>query len=292
MRCHASCSCSSSTDGGSAVSAVSTGRRLHGRRLGDCPLGSAAAAAFELVEAKCQCFAGHVRRGARDLHERELERQARIAALAHVVHGHGEQVDQPHDDRRAELVRLRREPVARLLGQRQRVGHLAHVLDEHQRAQVLEQVEHEPADVLPLRRELLDERQRAGGVAVDDEVAEPEQRLLLDRAEQLQDVLDRDPALGRGGELVERRLGVAVRAARAACDRARAPGPARRSSPRPRSAAASARAPRTAAAGRRTSGSASARSARPSRGRSCRRRRRGAAAAPRSASAARSTPRP
>ena len=53
---------------------------------------------------------------------------------------------------------------------------------------------------------------------VDDEVAEPEERLLLDRAEQLQDVLNRDLPLGRGGELVERRLGVAVRAARAARD--------------------------------------------------------------------------
>ena len=61
-----------------------------------------------------------------------------------------------------------------------------------QRAQVLEQVEHEPADVLSLRRKLLDERQRSGGVAVDDEVAEPEERLLLDRAEELQDVLHGD----------------------------------------------------------------------------------------------------
>ena len=47
--------------------------------------------------------------------------------------------------------------------------------------------------------------ERAGRVAVDDEVAEPEERLLLDRAEQLQDGLHGDRALGRGRELVERR---------------------------------------------------------------------------------------
>ena len=76
----------------------------------------------------------------------------------------------------------------------------------------------EPAEVLSLGGELLDEGERAGGVAVDDEVAEPEERLLLDRAEQLEHVLHGDLALGRGGELVERRDGVAVRAARAARD--------------------------------------------------------------------------
>ena len=134
----------------------------------------------------------------------------------------------------AELVRLRGEPLARLVGQRQRVRHLAHVLHEHQRAQVLEQVEHEPAEILALRRELLDERQRAGRVLVDDEVAQPEQRLLLDRAEQLQHGLHGDLALGRRRELVERRLGVAdTRRARRARS-ARAPGRARRSSRRRR----------------------------------------------------------
>ena len=71
---------------------------------------------------------------------------------------------------------------------------------------------------MSLLREILDERQRAGGVAVDDEIAEPEQRVLLDGAEQLQHRLHRDVPLGRGRELVERRHRVAVRAARAARD--------------------------------------------------------------------------
>ena len=90
-----------------------------------------------------------------------------------------------------QLVRLLAQPLARLLGHGQRVGHLAHVLDEQQVAQVLEQVGDEPAEILALLRQLLDERQRAGRVAVDDEVAEPEERLLLDGAEQLEDGLDR-----------------------------------------------------------------------------------------------------
>jgi hypothetical protein len=137
----------------------------------------AAAAAFELVEPERERLAGHVRRRARHLHERELERQARVAALAKIVDGHGEQVDQPHDRRLAELVRLSREPLPRLVRQRQRVRHLAHVLHEQQRAQVLEEVENQPPEVLALRRELLDDSECARGVLVDDEIAEPEERL-------------------------------------------------------------------------------------------------------------------
>ena len=83
---------------------------------------------------------------------------------------------------------------------------------------MLEQVGDEPAEVLSLLGQLLDERQRAGGVAVDDEVEQPEQRLLLDRAEHLQHRLHGDRPLAAGRELVERRLGVAVRAARRARD--------------------------------------------------------------------------
>ena len=59
-------------------------------------------------------------------------------------------------------------------------------------AQVLDQVGDEPAEVVALLRQLLDEGERARRVAVDDEVAEPEERLLLDRAEQLQHRLHRD----------------------------------------------------------------------------------------------------
>src|SRR5207249_1764223 len=88
---------------------------------------------------------------------------------------------------------------------------LAEVLDEEQVAQVLQKVVDEPPEILALLRELFHEGQRARRVAVDDEVAEPEERFLLDRSEQLQDRLHGDLLLGGGGELVESRHGVAVR---------------------------------------------------------------------------------
>ena len=197
-------------------------RRLRGRRRSlrrqPAAAPSRRPARLELLEPVRDRLAREIGGGARHLHERELERQPRVAALAHVVDRDREQVDQPDHRRLAELVRLRAQPLARLLGHGQRLGHLAHVLHEQQMAQVLDQLRHEAAEIVALLGELLDERERARGVAVDDEVAEPEERLLLDRAEQLQHRLHRDLALGRGGELVERRRRVAERAARRARD--------------------------------------------------------------------------
>ena len=175
-------------------------------------------AALQQLEPVRGRLAREISRRARDLDERELERQPRVAALAHVLDRHREQVAEPQHRRLADLVRLLAQPLARLLRDRQRLRHLAQVLDEQQVAQVLEQVGHEPAEILALLGELLDEGQRAGRVAVDDQVAEPEERLLLDRAEQLQHRLHRDLVLGRGRELVERRDRVAVGAARRARD--------------------------------------------------------------------------
>ena len=63
-----------------------------------------------------------------------------------------------------------------------------------------------------------EERERAGRVPVDDRVAEAEEGVLLDGAEQLQHRLDVDLVPRCGGELVERRDGVAERAASAASD--------------------------------------------------------------------------
>ena len=83
---------------------------------------------------------------------------------------------------------------------------------------MLEQVGDEPAEVLTLLRELLQERERTGGVAVDDRVTEAEERVLLDGAEKLQHGLDVDLVPGRRCELVERRDRVSKRAAAAACD--------------------------------------------------------------------------
>ena len=226
----------------------------------------------------------------RDLDERELERQARIAALAHVVDGDREQVDQPEHGRLGKLVRLLAQPLARVLGDGQRLRDVTDVLHEQELPQMLDQVDDEPADVLALLGELLDLHERAGGVAVDDRVAEAEERVLLDAADELQHVLNGDRAAGGRGELIERRDGVAERAVRTAGDQCES---------RVRRVDLLAVADATkdgdellqaAAAGRRRSGSASGPWAGRSRGRSCRRRRRGGAEAPRSASAGRSTP--
>ena len=55
-----------------------------------------------------------------------------VAALAHVLDGHGEQVAEPEHGRLRNLLRLRAQPVARLLGDRQRARHLSQEVDEHQ----------------------------------------------------------------------------------------------------------------------------------------------------------------
>ena len=75
---------------------------------------------------------GEVGAGPRHLHERELERQPRVAALAHVVDGHCQQVAEPQNGRLRKLVRLREQLLARLLGDRDRLRHRAEVLHEQQ----------------------------------------------------------------------------------------------------------------------------------------------------------------
>ena len=97
-------------------------------------------------------------------------------------------------------------------------GHVAHVLHEQQLAQVLEQVVDDTAEILSLLRELLEEEERSGRVAIDDHVAQPQQRLLVDRADELEDGLRIDRVVRRRGELVERRDRVAKRAAGGPCD--------------------------------------------------------------------------
>ena len=153
-----------------------------------------------------------------DLHDRELERKARVGSLADVVHGDREEVDEPQDGGLGQLVRLLAQELLRVVGDGERLGHVPHVLDEEQMAQVLEQVRDEPAQVLPALRELVEEEERPGRVVVDDHVAEPEQRLLVDRADELEHRLRVDGVVRRGGELVERRDRVAEGAAGGARD--------------------------------------------------------------------------
>ena len=206
--------------GGSGSACGSAAAGSSGRGLvSDTETGSARnLSLLEPLEAERDRLAREVARRARHLDERELERQARVAALTHVVDRDREQVDEPQDRGLLELIRLRLQPLPRFLARRGRLGHVAEVLREHDLPQVLEQVEYEPAEVVSALRELLQVRERAGGVAVDHEVAEAEERLLLDRAEQLEHGLHRDLVAGRRSELVERRDRVAVRAASAAGD--------------------------------------------------------------------------
>ena len=153
-----------------------------------------------------------------DLDERELEWQPRVATLAHVLHRDGEQVDQAQHGRLGQLVGLLPEPLARLLGHRERLGDVADVLHEEELAEVLDQLGHEATDVVPLLRELFDLDERACSVTVDDRVAQSEERVLLDPADELQHVLHGDRLARRGGKLVEGRDSVAEGAVRGAGD--------------------------------------------------------------------------
>jgi hypothetical protein len=70
--------------------------------------------------------------GARHLHECELEGEARVGALADVVHRDGEEVDEPQHRRLGELVRLVAEALLHLLRDGQRLRHVPHVLHEEE----------------------------------------------------------------------------------------------------------------------------------------------------------------
>ena len=97
-------------------------------------------AALEQLDAMCERLAREIGVRSRHLHDRELERQARVAALARVVDRDREQVDESQHGRLRKLVRLLAQELLRLLGDRKRLRHVAHVLDEQQVAEVLEQV--------------------------------------------------------------------------------------------------------------------------------------------------------
>ena len=195
MRCQASWSWSSASGGASTRCGCALGhvarqlglglrrdrcRPLLQRRRGRC---RACEPLLELVEAERHRLPGEVATGPCHLDEGQLERQPRITALAVVVHSHREQVAQPQHRRLRELIRLLAKPVARLVGDGQRIGNLAHVLDEKQVAQMLEQIGDEAREILPLLGKLLDEDERTRGVAVDDGIADAEERLLFDGAE-------------------------------------------------------------------------------------------------------------
>jgi hypothetical protein len=115
---------------------------------------------LELLEAVGDRLALEVRRRTRDLDERELERQARVAALAHVVDGHREQVAEPETVASPSWFAWARSRsrVSSVSGSESGTSPMCWT---SRVAQVLEQIGDEPAEVLALLGELLEERQRA-----------------------------------------------------------------------------------------------------------------------------------
>ena len=233
LRVHASRSCSSERSIGSAISSGASSlvsaaggfersggwRRCRGGWSGALRKSDPRVQArLENLDPMRERLAREVGVGPGHLDERELERQSRVATLALVVHRDREQVDEAQHRRLGKLVRLLTQAVARVVGQRQRVGHVADVLDEKHMAEMLDEIRDQPAEILTLVGELLDREQRAGGVAVDDGVAEAEERRLLDRADELHHVLDGDLLAGRRAQLVEHRDPVAEGSAGTAGD--------------------------------------------------------------------------
>ena len=129
-----------------------------------------------------------------------------------------EEVDEAQNRRLRELVRLLAQELLRVVRDGQRLGDVAHVLHEEQVPQVLEQVGDEPPEVLAALGELVEEEQRSRCVVVDHHVAETEEGLLVDRADELEHGLRVDGVVRRGGELVEGRDRVAEGAACGARD--------------------------------------------------------------------------
>jgi hypothetical protein len=97
--------------------------------------GSASAGAWgdvQPLDPLQQRFAREIVLGLRHLHERELERKPWVAALAHILHGHREQVHEPQHRGCAKLARLRAQAFTGVVRHRDGVRHLSHVLDEHE----------------------------------------------------------------------------------------------------------------------------------------------------------------
>ena len=295
VRCHASCSGSSSSDGGPAGAPAAAPRppdlalpaAARGLSPGHGSNGTRARAA--------RAGRPWTRATGRQPAASPSRTRARAAAAGRRP-GAGPRprprAGRTAEDRRlAELVRLLAQPVARLLGHRQRVGHLAEVLDEHQVPQVLEQVGDEPPEVLSLLGELLDERQRAGRVAVDDEVESRKSASSSTAPSSCRTdcTVTFFSVAAASWSSVDSASRYEPRAsARSAPGPRRALRSPRRRDPRRRSCTSSGsrgREKENVWQRERTVGSTFA-------GRSCRRRRRGGAEAPRSASGARSRRRP
>ena len=95
---------------------------------------------------------------------------------------------------------------------------MAHVLYQQQLAEMLEELPRQLSEILTPLGDLLDQDEGARDVAIDDRVAEPKKRVLLDRRTELEDVLDGDLPSVAADSWSKRRDRVAERSAGAPCD--------------------------------------------------------------------------
>ena len=132
-----------------AAAVLGRGRRRRGpttvpERAGDGAGAAAGAAAparrLEPCDALLERLQLELAGGAADPHQRELQRQSRVGALAHLVVGVAQQVDEPVHVAGWQPVGLGLQPRALVVGRGDLLGRLAQLLAQEERAQVAEQV--------------------------------------------------------------------------------------------------------------------------------------------------------
>ena len=173
---------------------------------------------LEPLDARQQRARRGARGGPRGRDQGDLERQARVGAVADVAQRRREQVDRAQRLGRGQRLGLPLQLGAavgrRGLGLRQHLG----VLQQVDQAQVAEQRVEQAVHVLPALGERVDAAQQLARLALRDEVDEVDEGLLGHEAEQAHGILDGDRAVAGRRELVEDRERVAVGAGARARD--------------------------------------------------------------------------
>ncbi len=143
------------------------------------------------------------------LDQRQLQLQSGIGPLPDGPQGLAQEVDEGHGARRRDPAGLAAQRVQLLLGQGDAGRHVVGVLDHVEVAQVAEQILHELAVVGRPLAQPLHEEQGPSCVVLVNEIDDLEQQVVLDDAQDVESLLQRDLAAGVGGQLVEDADGVA-----------------------------------------------------------------------------------
>ena len=219
--------------------------------------------------------------GRRGLHQRELEPGPRVRAVLHRAHRGAEQLEQPHEVRRLDALRLVGQPRVPLGRHAQLRGNGAERAHDEQLTSVRLDVAHPGDEIATGGGERRGDPQRDPGVVRRDGVERAEQQVVVDRAEHRLHVADRDGRPRVGDELLERAERVAEGPGGVPREQRQRVGRDLDALLRPRRAAAPTRAAPRSAGRSRSGGSGRRRSAAPSAPRSWRARRSFPAAAPR-----------